>query len=98
MTSLLSTIVTSYPPLFNIHWAVEIPKIPEPTMITLRGLELECTADGCVQYPEAVLAGLYLHVGPWLTVDVDNIAPERNGLVFGIKQCAITVILLRRQC
>ena len=41
MISLLSTIVTTYPPLFNIHCAVEIPKIPEPTMTTRRGAEDE---------------------------------------------------------
>jgi hypothetical protein len=41
MTSLLSTMVTSYPPFLNIHCAVEIPKMPDPTMTTRRGLEVD---------------------------------------------------------
>lgn len=45
MTSLLSTIVTSYPPFLNIHCAVEIPKMPEPTMTTRRGLEVNAEDD-----------------------------------------------------
>lgn len=45
MTSLLSTMVTSYPPFLNIHCAVEIPKMPEPTMTTRRGLEVNAEDD-----------------------------------------------------
>jgi hypothetical protein len=45
MTSLLSTMMTSYPPFLNIHCAVEIPKMPEPTMTTRRGLEVDAGDD-----------------------------------------------------
>jgi hypothetical protein len=49
MTSLLSTMVTSYPPFLNIHCAVEIPKMPEPTMTTWRGWEVDAEDDMTIE-------------------------------------------------
>jgi hypothetical protein len=59
--------------------------------------ELECSADSSIEEPEAVLAGLHLVKGPRLSIDVDDIAKERVGLILGIEESAVTVVLLRGQ-
>jgi hypothetical protein len=57
--------------------------------------ELECSADGSIEEPQAILARLNRVEGPRLSIHVDDIAIERSGFVLGVEESAITVVLLR---
>jgi len=60
----------------------------------LGNVQSKVSTYGRVEQTESMFAGLYIHVGPRLAIDMNRVSPDAVELVLGVSKGPIAVIVL----